>query len=450
MTISQPLAVRPRTDTADAADAVVRKVFRRLMWFLFVLLVVAFVDRINIGFAALTMNKDLGLSAAAFGLSITVFYTGYALCEIPSNLALARFGARVWIARIMITWGIASAATAFAVGMWSLYGLRLLVGIAEAGFQPGMFLYITYWFPQAYRARANAVFIMGAPVTIAIASTLSGFILGMDGFLGLAGWRWLFLLEGLPAVVLGVVCFFYLADGPAEARWLTAAEKALLQARLERDRARVEAAASGISVLRQLAGRDVVMLSIAYFGLISSLNTNGTWTPLIIREIAPGASFVAVGLLTAIPALLSVAAMLFWSHSSDRREERAWHIRIGLLIAVVGWVIVAAAGVPQLRFCGLILASAGSFCALSTFWTLCGSILSRAAGPAGMALINCVGIAGGSAVTPSVVGILKDWSGSFAPGILFVVLTVVLAIVLVSVVAAQQREAAEAVSPGGV
>ena len=172
----EPVVTAQRGGTADPSDAVVRKAFRRLMWFLFVLLIVAFIDRINIGFAALTMNRDLGLSAAAFGASISVFYVGYALCEIPSNLALARFGARLWIARIMITWGIASAATALAVGAWSLYGLRLLVGIAEAGFQPCMFLYITYWFPQTHRARANAVFIMGAPVTIAIASTLSGFI----------------------------------------------------------------------------------------------------------------------------------------------------------------------------------------------------------------------------------------------------------------------------------
>jgi ACS family 4-hydroxyphenylacetate permease-like MFS transporter len=442
MTISQPLAARARTDAVDPSDAVVKKAFRRLMWFLFVLLVVAFIDRINIGFAALTMNRDLGLSAAAFGASITVFYTGYALCEIPSNLALARFGARVWIARIMITWGIASAATAFAVGMWSLYGLRLLVGIAEAGFQPGMFLYITYWFPQSYRARANAVFIMGAPVTIAIASTMSGFILGMDGFLGLAGWRWLFLLEGLPAVVLGVICFFYLADGPGQARWLSAAEKALLLARLDRDRAAAEHAAGGRSVLRQLGHRNVVLMSIAYFGLISSLNTNGTWTPLIIREIAPGASFIALGLLTALPALLGAAAMLFWSHSSDRRHERAWHIRIGLVVAAVGWLLVAEAAMPGVRYVGLILVSAGSFCALSVFWTLCGSLLSQAAGPAGMALINCVGIAGGSAITPFVVGVLKDWSGSFAPGILFVMATVLLTIVLVSLVAAHQRATA--------
>ena len=434
----------PTREATDPSDPVVRKVFRRLMWFLFVLLVVAFIDRINIGFAALTMNRDLGLSAAAFGASITVFYAAYALCEIPSNLALARFGARVWIARIMITWGLASAATAFAVGMWSLYGLRLLVGVAEAGFQPGMFLYITYWFPQAYRARANAVFIMGAPVTIAIASTMSGFILGMDGFLGLAGWRWLFLLEGLPAVILGILCFFYLVDGPAQARWLSAAEKALLLARLDRERAAAEHAAGGRSVLRQLGHRNVVLMSIAYFGLISSLNTNGTWTPLIIREIAPGASFIMVGLLTAFPALLGAAAMLLWSHSSDRRDERAWHIRMGLLIAAAGWLLVAEAATPGVRYGGLILVSAGSFCALAVFWTLCGSLLSQAAGPAGMALINCVGIAGGSAITPFVVGVLKDWSGNFAPGVLFVAATLLLTIALVTLVAAHQRATAVA------
>src|SRR6516225_2218651 len=182
-------------------DRVFRKVFRRIIWFLFILLVVSFMDRINIAFAALTMNKDLGLSAAAYGMSLTVFYAAYALFEIPSNLALARFGARIWIARIMITWGIASAATMLATGIWSLFGIRALVGAAEAGFLPGILLYLTYWFPRTCRARANALFIMGIPTTIAIASTLSGVILQMHGFLGLAGWRWLFLLEGLPAVV---------------------------------------------------------------------------------------------------------------------------------------------------------------------------------------------------------------------------------------------------------
>ena len=196
--------------TVDAVpnDFVFRKVFRRLIWFLFILLVVSFIDRINVAFAALTMNKALGLSATAFAMSITVFYVAYALFEIPSNLILAKVGARLWIARIMITWGFASAATMFAVDAWSLFGLRALVGAAEAGFMPGILLYLTYWFPRSCRARANALFIMGIPATIAIASTISGFILQIDGWLGLAGWQWLFLLEGLPAVVFGsFACF---------------------------------------------------------------------------------------------------------------------------------------------------------------------------------------------------------------------------------------------------
>ena len=224
-------------------DRVFRKVFRRLIWFLFILLVVSFMDRINIAFAALTMNKDLGLSAVAFGVSVTVFYAAYTLFEIPSNLMLAKVGARLWIARIMITWGLASAATMLAVGVWSLYGIRALVGAAEAGFLPGILLYLTYWFPRTCRARANALFIMGIPATIAIASTVSGFILQMDGFLGLAGWRWLFLLEGLPAVILGIICLFYLVDGPAHANWLSDDEKREIASRLDRDRALEQTAA---------------------------------------------------------------------------------------------------------------------------------------------------------------------------------------------------------------
>src|SRR6516162_738662 len=236
-------------------DRAFRKVFRRIIWFLFILLVVSFMDRINIAFAALTMNKDLGLNAAAYGMSLTVFYIAYTLFEIPSNLILAKVGARLWIARIMITWGLASAATMFAVGMWSLYGLRALVGVAEAGFLPGILLYLTYWFPRSCRARANALFIMGIPATIAIASTISGFILQMDGFLGLAGWQWLFLLEGLPAVVFGIICLFYLDDSPTGAKWLSDDEKQEIAAQLERDRSLEETAHSQRSILRQLGSR---------------------------------------------------------------------------------------------------------------------------------------------------------------------------------------------------
>jgi MFS transporter, ACS family, 4-hydroxyphenylacetate permease len=420
-------------------DAVVRKVFRRTMWFLFVLMVVSFMDRINIAFASLTMNKDLGLNAALYGMAITIFYVGYSLCEVPSNLLLARFGARRWIARIMITWGLASAGTALAVGVWSLYGTRLLVGIAEAGFFPGILFYLTLWFPRAYRARANALFIVGMPATIAFASALSGLILEMDGFLGVAGWRWLFLLEGLPAVVLGVACIFLLDDGPAAAKWLSADEKAALQSRLAQDRAFEEAGTAQRSLMSQLASRNVVLLSLAYFGLVSSLNANATWTPQIVREFAGGASFVSLGLLAALPALITVAAMPLWGASSDRRNERPWHLRIAILVAAAGWLLVASFGAPaSVRFLGLVLVSVGSFCALLTFWTLptSAAILSAEARPAGIALICTVGIGGGSAVSPIVIGFLKDWSGSFAPGLLFVVAMLVMAIVLVTVVAA--------------
>src|SRR6516225_3973498 len=285
-------------------DRLLRKIFRRLIWFLFILLVVSFMDRINIAFAALTMNKELGLSAAAYGMSFTVFYVTYALFEVPSNLVLARVGARLWIARIMVTWGLASAATMFATGTLSLYGIRAVVGAAEAGFLPGILLYLTYWFPRSCRARANALFIMGIPATIAIASTLSGLILQMHGFLGLSGWRWLFLLEGVPAVVLGVVCLFYLDDGPARARWLNETEKVEIASRLEHDGALEQSTATQRGIMRELGSRNVVLLSLAYFGLITSLNANSTWVPQIVGGLAHGQSYAVVGMLTALPAIL--------------------------------------------------------------------------------------------------------------------------------------------------
>src|SRR4029078_11685962 len=208
------------TDVATgAADAAYQKVFRRVVWYLFVLYICSYLDRINIGFAALAMNRDLGLTPTTFGIANTVFYLGYMLFEVPSNLMRARFGARTWLARIMITWGIASTATALATGATSLYVLPLLVGIAEAGFVPGVLLYLTYWFPQPYRARPNGFFMVAQPLTIAFGSLLSGNILRMNGMFGLEGWRWLFVLEGVPSIVLGAFTFFYLKDGPREAEW---------------------------------------------------------------------------------------------------------------------------------------------------------------------------------------------------------------------------------------
>ena len=441
-------SVAGQSGFVDATDdAVVRKVSRRLLWFLFVLLIISFVDRINIAFAGLAMNKALGLTASMFAMSITLFYLGYFLCEIPSNLLMARVGAKIWIARIMVTWGIASAGTMFATGEWSLYLWRALTGIAEAGFLPGVLLYLTYWFPRSYRARANALFIMGIPTTVAIASLLSGLILQMDGFLGLAGWRWLFLLEGLPAVAFGVVAYFYLTDRPAKAGWLTDAEKAALEARMRRDRALEETTGTiKTSVLRECMSPNVILLCLAYFGLVSSLNANTTWTPQVVRGFAGGASFFVIGIITAVPAVLTVIAMPFWGKSSDRRNERPWHVRIPLLMAIVGWLCVIGFAHGELKFVGLILVSVGSFCALLTFWTLPSnaSILSPEARPAGIALINSVGIGGGSAIGPLVVGLLKDWSGSFVPGFLYVIAMLLMAVVCVTALAGHERVATAA------
>jgi MFS transporter, ACS family, 4-hydroxyphenylacetate permease len=422
-------------------DKVFRKVFRRLMWFLCLALIVSFVDRINIAFAALTMNKDLALSATAYGMALTVFYVAYTLCEIPSNLMLAKFGARLWIARIMITWGLASAATMFAFDRWSLYGIRALVGAAEAGLLPGLLLYLTYWFPRRFRARANALFIMAIPVTIAITSSVSGRILEMHGFLGLSGWRWLFLLEGLPAVVLGVICLFYLDDGPALANWLSADEKREIGMRLEDDRDLETTVVTKRGILSQLGSRDVLLLSVAYFGLVSSLNANTTWVPQIVRALTDGSSFGNVGLLTALPAILTVAVMPFWGASSDHRNERDWHLRAAMLLAACGWLLVLAFDLPAVRYLGLALVSIGSFCGMLMFWTFPASnaILSSEARPAGIALINCIGTGGGAAIGPLVIGYLKDVTGSFTAGLAYVVVMLVVGVVCIATVAAHAR-----------
>jgi ACS family 4-hydroxyphenylacetate permease-like MFS transporter len=406
-------------------DPAYTKVFRRVVWYLFLLYICAYLDRINIGFAALSMNRDLGLTATAFGMANTIFYVGYMLFEVPSNLMLARFGARTWLARIMITWGIASTATAFAQGETSLYALRLLVGIAEAGFVPGVLLYLTYWFPQAYRARANGFFMVAQPVSIAIGALLSGYILRMDGALGAAGWQWLFVLEGVPSIILGAITFFYLNDRPRNASWLTAAQQAAIEEQLAAEAPR---SARHGSIWSELRSPQLALLCVAYFGLVSTLNTNATWVPQIVREILGGAGdFVTVGMWTAVPALLTVVAMPLWSARSDRYQERLWHVTIPLATAAAGWLLVVSFSVPLARFAGLALVSIGGFCAMSILWTLPADVLSPPARPAGIAVMSTAGIFG-SAVSPSIIGLLRDQTGSFSSGLLYMV-----ALLLVSI-----------------
>ncbi|MGF6600240.1 ACS family 4-hydroxyphenylacetate permease-like MFS transporter [Paraburkholderia sp. GAS448] len=402
-------------------EPVVSKVSKRLLWFLFLLFFFSFLDRINIGFAGLTMMKDLGLSGTQFGFATTLFYLAYIAFGIPGNIVLARIGARKWIGSIMIAWGLASTATMFATSPGTLYFLRVLVGITEAGFLPGMLLYLTLWFPAAYRARANALFMIAMPVTAAIGSALSGFVLGLDGTLGLKGWQWLFLLEGFPSALLGLIVYFYLDDSPQKASWLTATDKDVLARTLaaeHRTGPAPQANETGKSLLAELASPTVLKFALAYFCLVNTLAMVAVWTPLIVKSFSAGASNRTVGLLAAIPQICTIVAMIWWGRRSDRRQERKYHLLLPLLFAAAGWLCTAWSTHPVAQMLGVCLASAGSYTAMSIFWTTPDHALSFRARAVGIAVINAVGNIS-SALNPVVVGWLKDVTHSFSAGLLY-------------------------------
>jgi MFS transporter, ACS family, 4-hydroxyphenylacetate permease len=428
-TISVADGASVQTDRRSA----IRKVWLRLIPFLFVLYIFNYLDRINIGFAALSMNKDLALTATAFGLANSIFYIGYVACEIPSNLLMVRYGARVWIARILISWGLASAATMLVVGPNSLYFVRFWVGVLEAGFVPGVLLYLTYWIPNSHRARANGYLMMAQPVAMALGAGVSGVILdNLNGALGLTGWRWLFILEGLPAVILGVIAYVYLTDKPKDAAWLDDTEKKTLTALLTDD-----AASAGrqtkVSVWKQVTEPRILLLALAYFCLVNTINANATWIPTIVREVLKAYSLSQVGFVTAIPAIVALILMPLWTRSSDRSQERVWHVVAAMAMAAIGWLLVIYFPQPELRLAGLVFTVSGAFCAMSTFWTLPQSILSEAARPAGIGLISAVGLLG-SAVSPAVIGFLRDLTGSFSAGLFYVTALMAVSIVLVLIV----------------
>lgn len=415
---------------------VIAKVSRHLIWFLFILFFFSFLDRINIGFAGLTMMKDLGLSGVQFGLATTLFYIAYIAFGIPSNVVLARIGARKWIGTIMIAWGVASTATMFASSPATLYLLRILVGVTEAGFLPGILLYMTYWFPSAYRARANAMFMIAMPVTAAVGSALSGYILGLDGTLGLKGWQWLFFLEGLPSAILGLLVFAYLRDVPEKAPWLDPDEKRTLlhtlAAEHKADPVRHTESTAQKSVLGELFSPTVIKFALAYFCLVNTLAMVAVWTPLIVKSFSADASNRTVGLLAAIPQVCTIAAMIWWGRRSDRKQERKWHLMLPMLFSAAGWLCTAYSTLPALQLLGICLASAGSYTAMSIFWTTPDHALSFRARAVGIAVINATGNIG-SALNPLIVGWMKDLTHSFAAGLLYAAALLVIGAVIVAV-----------------
>lgn len=395
------------------------KVTRRLIPFLLLLYIVAWLDRVNVGFAALQMNRDLGFSAAVYGFGAGVFFAGYALFEIPSNLVLARVGARRWIARIMITWGLISVAMMFVRGPASFYTLRFLLGVAEAGFFPGIIYYLSHWYPAAQRARAVSWFMVAIPLTIVIGGPLAGFLLEMHGLLGLTGWQWLFLLEGLPAVILGVLVLFYLTERPEHARWLEPEERTWLSSLINAEQARAKER-HGVGLRRALVHPIVWTLGLIMFACQAGSYGLTLWIPQIIKGLS-GFSDFQVGMISAIPYFAAAIGMLAIGAHSDRTGERFMHIAIPAVIGGSGFVASAYLASPIPGMIALTVAAVGDLGSRGPFWALPGRFLAGSASAGGIALINTIGSLGGF-VGPYAVGLVKNSTGSFRGGLLLLAL----------------------------
>jgi ACS family tartrate transporter-like MFS transporter len=391
-------------------NSALRKVAWRLIPFMTLLYFVAFLDRVNIGFAALTMNADLGLTPSMFGFASGIFFIGYVLFEVPSNIIMEKVGARIWIARIMITWGLLSAGTAFVSSPTGLYVLRFLLGVAEAGFFPGMILYLTYWFPAAFRARILSAFMIALPVSNAIGSPVSTALLSFEAR-GLHGWQWMFLLEGIPAVLCGVAVLAFLRDGPAKAAWLTDDERNWLQSELAAERA-VHGTASHSS-LASLREPRVWFFGLIYFGMLVGMYGFGFWLPQIVKGLGT-LSNLEVGFATAVPYVAAALTMYFWGKHSDRTRERTWHIALPAFVGAAGLALSGyLGGTPALALAALTLSAMGCYAALPIFWTLPTSMLAAGAAAAGIALVNSIGNTGGF-LGPTLVGYVTDATGSYA------------------------------------
>ena len=388
-----------------------KKVTRRLIPFMFLLYIVSYLDRVNVSYAALQMNAALGFSAEIYSLGAGIFFIGYFLFEIPSNLILHRIGARMWIARILITWGIISSAMMFVQGTVSFYLLRFLLGIAEAGFFPGMILYLTYWFPAHARGRAVARFMTATAIAGAIGSPLSGLLLEMDGIRGLGGWQWLFLIEGIPAVLLGFITFAYLPDGPKEAKWLNAEEKTWIADTLHRER--MQAASVGQhSVGEALGSGRVWTFAIIYFAIIMSFYGVTFWLPQIVKALS-GMSNFAVGFITAVPWVGATIGMVLLSRNSDASGERRWHVALSAVGGAIGLIGAGLSHNPVIEIAALSLAAAGIWGTLGPFWALSSESLAGAGAAAGIALINSVGNLGGF-LGPYLIGWIRTRTDSFS------------------------------------
>ena len=425
---------------------VLRKITWRIVPFVMLLYFIAFIDRVNIGFAALTMNKDLGFSPTVFGFGAGIFFLGYFLFEVPSNIVLEKVGARIWIARVMITWGIVSGAFAFITGDTSFYIARFLLGAAEAGFFPGIILYLSYWFPARRRAGVVSLFMAAAPISVVLGSPISSALLEMNGVLGLKGWQWMFLLEAAPAVLLGFVVLAYMTDRPEKANWLKDDERDWLVKTMDEEHS-AKAATASHSIWRGLADIRVLALSLIYFGTSAGLYTLGIWAPQIIKEF--GLSTMQVGWLNAVPPTIAVIAMVLWARHSDKTCERTWHVVLACIAASVGLMLAGLATSVVSVVAALVLVNIGISAAKPPLWSMPTMFLSGSAAAAGIATINSIGNLGGF-FGPAMIGWIKDLTGSFLGGLFFVAGLLALSAVLTLILARSSRAASIATQPNKI
>jgi D-galactonate transporter len=414
--MSQASQTAPNISVVSATDLLYRKIAWRIMPILFVSYIIAYLDRVNVGFAKLQMLGDLKFSESVYGFGAGIFFLGYFIFEVPSNLILHRLGARVWICRVLITWGIVSACTALVRTPWEFYTVRFLLGLAEAGFFPGMILYLTYWFPSNRRAKMMAVLMAGNPVSGIIGGPLSGYILHyFSGSRHIGGWQWLFIIEAIPAVILGVIILFYLDDRVITAKWLSDKEKAAVAADILH-----EANSKTHHTVRSVFTSPRVWLMAAiYFCITSGSYALGFWQPTIIRQSGVKDPF-SIGLLTMVPYTLALISMILVGRHADKTRERRWHVVVPGIVAAIGFILCAQAGSSTLiAMTGLTMAVVGIVTALPMFWALPTSFLGGTAAAAGIALVNCTGNLGGF-FSPAIIGFLKTYTGTLNSGLFMV------------------------------
>ncbi|MGJ8516705.1 MFS transporter [Carnimonas bestiolae] len=417
----------PPSADGSARDSVFKKVAWRIMPILLIGYIIAYLDRVNISFAKLQMSHDIGLSDTAYGLGAGLFFIGYFFFEVPSNMMMHRIGAKAWIARIMISWGVISALFAFVQNDWQFYTLRFLLGVAEAGFYPGIILYLTYWFPSQRRAKMFALFQIGSPIAGIIGNPISGAIMYQFADWGsLANWQWLFLIEAVPAFVLGVIIIRVLDNSVKDAKWLSAQERTIVEEEIEQDR---QHTIGHSGFLKLLKNPDIWLMSLIYFSFVMGQYGLTLWMPSLIQRSGVESN-LAIGLLSAIPFICAVIMMVFTSRSADKHRERRWHLIGAAIVAAVGFVVAASASSVVISIIALSLAMAGVLSCAPMFWSLPTAVLSSASAAAGLAMINSLANLAGF-VSPYMIGALQDWTQSSAIGMYMLAAFMVFGAILV-------------------